>query len=99
MVVDRTSPTYPSRSSPWTNSIAGAWCGGDELSMVRDLDRHNDHVDVWSGHYLFVVREHRADPEHFGCRPRGCFAVRAECPDLVAGQSAERRDVGGRGPA
>ncbi len=37
------------------DGLAGGKCGGDELSMVRDLDRHSDHVDVWLGQQLPVV--------------------------------------------
>jgi hypothetical protein len=37
------------------DGLAGGKCGGDELSMVRDLDRNRDHVDVWLGHQLLVV--------------------------------------------
>ena len=66
--------------------------------MVRDLDRHRDHVDVWLGHQLLVVREHRADPEHFACGARRFRALRAQRADLVVRQRAQRRDVGGGGP-
>jgi hypothetical protein len=37
------------------DGLAGGKCGGDELSMVRDLDRHSDQVDVWLDHQLLVV--------------------------------------------
>ena len=37
------------------DGLAGGKCGGDELSMVRDLDRNSDHVDVGLGHQLAVV--------------------------------------------
>jgi hypothetical protein len=65
------------------DGLAGGKCGGDELSMVRYLDRHRDHVDVWLGHQLFVVGVHRTYPEHFAGCPRGFRAVRTECPYLV----------------
>jgi len=78
MVVDRTSPTYPSydRAHPLlggegshrprvvevatkgplaVDGLAGGKGGGDELSMVRDLDRNRDHIDVGLGHQLLVV--------------------------------------------
>jgi hypothetical protein len=81
------------------DGFSGGKCGGDELSMVRDPDRHSDHLNIWLGHQLLVVREHRADAEHFAYFARGLRGVRAECPDLVVGQRAQRRDVGGGGPA
>jgi hypothetical protein len=37
------------------DGVAGGKCGGNELSMVRDLDRHGDQVDVWLRHQLLVV--------------------------------------------
>jgi hypothetical protein len=37
------------------DGLARGKCGGDELSMVWDLDRDSDHIDVWLGHQLLVV--------------------------------------------
>ena len=37
------------------DGLAGGKCGGDELSMVRDLDRNSDDVDIGLGHQLLVV--------------------------------------------
>ena len=37
------------------DGLAGGKGGGDELPVVRNLDRHRDHVDVWLGHQLLVV--------------------------------------------
>src|SRR3989475_6877397 len=67
--------------------------------MVRDLARNSDQIDVWLAHQLLVVREYHGDPEPFARFARGFRAVPAECPDLVVWQRAQRRDVGGRGPA
>src|SRR5207302_13830 len=41
MVVDKTSPTYPSRSSFWTNSTAGAWraCNPTTVRTPRSAAR------------------------------------------------------------
>jgi len=78
--------------------FAGGKCGGDELSMLRDLDRHRDHVDVRLGHQLLGVREHRAHAEHFACGTCRIGAVRAQRADLVVRQCPQRRDVGGGGP-
>jgi hypothetical protein len=66
--------------------------------MMRDLDRNSEHVDVWLGHQLLVVREHPADPERFACGTRGFRAVRAQCADFVVRQRTQGRDVGGGGP-
>ena len=43
-------------------------------------------------------RRHDAHFELLACRARRFRAVRAERPDLVARQRAQRRDVGGGGP-
>jgi len=32
------------------DGFAGVQCGGNELSMVWDLDGDGDYVDVWLGH-------------------------------------------------
>jgi hypothetical protein len=37
------------------DGLAGGKCGGHELSVVRDLDRNSDHVDVGLAHHLLVV--------------------------------------------
>ena len=37
------------------DGLAGGQCGGDQLSMVRDLDRNGDHVDVWVRQQPLVV--------------------------------------------
>src|SRR5439155_10692883 len=81
------------------DGLAGGECRGDELSMLRGLDRDGDDVDVWLGYELLVVREHGADVECLACCARGLRAVRAECPDLVVRQRAQCRDVGVRRPA
>src|SRR5207253_5757342 len=81
------------------DGLAGGKCGGDELSMLRDLDRDGDHVDVGLRHQLPVVYEHRADPERSAYCARGLRAAGAECPDLVVRKRAQRRNVGGGGPA
>ena len=81
------------------DGLAGGNGSGDELSMVRDLDRDGHHVDVWLGHQLLVVREHRADPECFAGCAGGFHVVRAERGDLVVRQRPQCRDVSGGGPA
>ena len=65
------------------DGLAGAKRGRDERSMVRDLDRHRDHIDAGLGDQLLVVCEHRADPEHLACCARRFGAVGAEGPELV----------------
>ena len=37
------------------HGLTGSKRGGDQLSMVRDLDGYNDHVDVGLRHQLLVV--------------------------------------------
>ena len=81
------------------DGLARVKCGGDELVMVRDLDRHRDYVDVWLGHEPLMVREHRGDPEQVAYGTGGLGTVRAECADLVVRQRAQCWDVGGGGPA
>ena len=70
------------------DGFAGGKCGRHERSMVRNFDRNGDHVDIWLGHHLLVVREHRAHPEHLTRTARGLGAVRAERADLVVRQRA-----------
>src|SRR5205085_9110623 len=78
--------------------LAGGKCGGDELSMLRDLDRHRDDVDVSLRQQLLVVREHLAYSECFPRGTRGFRAVRAQRADFVVGQHTECGDVSGGGP-
>ena len=80
------------------NGLAGRQRRGDELSMVRNLDRHGDDVDIGMGNQLIVVREDRRDSERLAGGARGVRAGRAECPDLVVRQRTQGRDVRGRSP-
>ena len=65
------------------DGLTGRKRRGDELSMVRHLDRDSDHVNVGLGHQLFVVRKHRINSERQAGSARGFRAGCAECPDLV----------------
>src|SRR5207247_3039246 len=45
------------------DGLASGKRGGDELSMLRDLHRDSDQLDVCLAHQLLVIRETRRDSE------------------------------------
>ena len=57
------------------DGLAGGKCGGDELSMVRHLDRDGNDVDIGLGNQLIVMREDRGDSERVAGGARGFRAL------------------------